>query len=802
MLATLLAILAIGAMGSWLYMQADDSLRSDLRTRQVTDITGLQATQVGRVATPKHTAELAALLRDSQGPVSIGGARCSMGGQIASPGSLHLDMRQMNDVLKLSPARREVTVESGITWRQLQSALDRKHLSVKIMQTYANFTVGGTLSVNAHGRYMGLGPVVMSVKRLKLVLADGRVVEASPTQERELFYGAIGGYGGVAVIAEATLEVTPNHKVERLTELMDASDYANYFRDTVRRDKDIVFHNADLHPPKFESVRAVSWQRTDKALTQEARLIPEGDTYVWTPRLVNQTVVVPFGHALRKHLLEPVFYAQDAVTWRNHEASYDVAEIEPADRRDHTYVLREYFLPVRNFDLFLAKMRAVFQSHHVEVVNVSIRHALPDPGTLLAWAREEVFAFVVYYRQGTDASAKEAVTLWSRALIDAALALQGTYYLPYQVQATPEQFARAYPRFPEFRALKRRVDPDYRFRNALWTHYIPPPADPAREAAAAHKAYAKPEGQSLLTVPEWYLVFNPEAYADHLEARRPADAFPFLASVQEYWSLYKRTLRLHEGIYPDNTEYLTMLRVIGVSTTAEYLVKAAYEATVGRLTRHLSSGQRTEEARLIAQAHRAYSDFIHQEPFYAFAYAPWVGKVWQGSTLGGPDLLRRTERKLAFTFEFGVKALYAQLIKWATESAYETPRETVRMLVRDEGDGSWRSLKGVRLITRLSEGRALVELPRWGGFTALLPKLLQRGLRLIEVAGNDDIALTVRARSPEALAGEGRQLLFDGPLAADKARRRVALFARVDQLHLTLEALAKQGAELEHIYDY
>jgi hypothetical protein len=35
-----------------------------------------------------------------------------------------------------------------------------------------------------------------------LVLADGSLVEASPTSEAEIFFGAIGGYGALGVITE------------------------------------------------------------------------------------------------------------------------------------------------------------------------------------------------------------------------------------------------------------------------------------------------------------------------------------------------------------------------------------------------------------------------------------------------------------------------------------------------------------------------------------------------------------------------------------------------------------------------
>ena len=90
----------------------------------------------------------------------------------------------------------------------------------------------------------------------------------------------------------------------------------------------------------------------------------------------------------------------------------------------------------------------------------------------MAWARTEVFAFVIYYKQGTSDAAREEVALWTRELIDAALDLSGSFYLPYQLQATQEQFLRAYPRAAEFLALKRRLDPTNKFRNELLDKYL------------------------------------------------------------------------------------------------------------------------------------------------------------------------------------------------------------------------------------------------------------------------------------------------------------------------------------------
>eukprot|EP01041_Mallomonas_annulata_P032006 gene32006-54418_t len=90
----------------------------------------------------------------------------------------------------------------------------------------------------------------------------------------------------------------------------------------------------------------------------------------------------------------------------------------------------------------------------------------------MAWAREEVFSWVLYFKQGTSAEAQEAVGLWTRALIDLALQHGGTYYLPYQRHATPAQFAAAYPQADQFRATKAVWDPAGRMRNMLWAQYL------------------------------------------------------------------------------------------------------------------------------------------------------------------------------------------------------------------------------------------------------------------------------------------------------------------------------------------
>lgn len=455
------------------FKNADATVIPHLKTgeRIVNDVTQLNPVLVQNVIAPVSGKELQDVLKNTPGPVSIGGGRFSMGGQTASHASTHIDMRRMNKVLEFSQKDRLIKVQAGMRWCDIQHYVDPYNLSVKIMQTYANFTVGGALSVNCHGRYIGLGPVILSVKSIDIVLANGELRHASRLENAELFFACIGCYNAVGVIAAAELELEENVAVKRVTKKMPVEDYLNYFFTSIRENKDVVFHNGDIYTPAYKNVRAVSWIKTQKKPTVKTRLMPLAASYPVERYFINAFSKNNFGKWRREYIIDPIVYAGKKIHWRNYEAGYDVAELEPLSRKNSTYVLQEYFVPVSNFDAFVPLMARVFNKHKVNVLNVSVRHAKADDGCLLAWARGEVFAFVVYYKQGTDDAAKNAVAEWTREMIDGVLSVDGSYYLPYQVHATKQQFYKAYPNAGRLFELKKKLDPEYKFRNVLWDTY-------------------------------------------------------------------------------------------------------------------------------------------------------------------------------------------------------------------------------------------------------------------------------------------------------------------------------------------
>ena len=785
----------------WLVIQisGDPDFAKTIENKRINDVTQLNPIHTNQVIRPRSIPEIKQAIMSSSGPISIGGGKYSMGGQTAFENSLHIDMRSFKQVIELDTIQKTIRVQPGISWRELQKVIDPYNLSVKIMQTYANFTVGGSVSVNCHGRYIGHGPIISSVKHLKILTASGELMEASRQQNQDVFNAAIGGYGGIGVIVEVTLQLDDNVKVERQLKKMKVADYRDFFDQHIKNNQEVVFQNGDLYPPDYSEINNVSWVKSTKPLTDPERLTASNESYFLERQLMKVISWGNTGKWFRKSLLDPLLYRPEKVVWRNKEASYDVLELEPSSRQEDTYVLQEYFIPVRNFETFIPKMKSIFQKYEVNVINVSLRHALTDQESYLSWAPEEVFAFVVYYKQSTADEAKEQVKEWTQEMTDAILSEDGSWYLPYQPHASPAQFNRGYPQADKYFALKNRLDPEQRFTNKLLDKYNPYAGNKLTQERKNISGYFRAEEQTILTVPEWYLVFNPKEYADYLESGDNPSDFPFYASIGEYWRLYDRSLKLASLAYPENEEYKTMLQVIGISVTMEYCAKLLYENSLGRLFSLFAEAHISHEEKVIIEAQRAYSNFIYHTAWYEFEFLPWIKKVWTNAETSESSLLRQWERSLLFTLEFSFKAFYAQLIDWAASSNYEPSVNNIYLIA--SANEPIREHKDLQIIKE-QEGKSILGITRWGAFTETLVALSAQDITIEEIAGNDEIVVSVLMDLGMSLNDHRPSFLYESRVVTDPAIKREVYLLPVKDLLPFIRQARSKGITIEHIYDY
>ena len=307
----------------------------------------------------------------------------------------------------------------------------------------------------------------------------------------------------------------------------------------------------------------------------------------------------------------------------------------------------------------------------------------------------------------------------------------------------------------------------------------------------------RPETQTWLTYPEWSIVYSAETYGRYLAAGNRPSGFGHWRQIAGFWSGLCAVNRASAAA-GGSGDYKVMLYTIGLSFSAEMIVKALYENTIGRLFEWIG-GHRSEDDRYNAAVWRTYGAFMHETPWYRFPFGQALSGLWR--TSGSGARLRHWERRFALSLEYGVKAGYAGLIGWASGATLGRDELTLRFVARAE-PGALRAVDPrLRPVARLGGGFTAVEAPRYAQFSDLMNRLAATPLELSEIAGNDDIFVTLLLPAAvRAPAGPGR--LFEIPLEDRPGWRRVGLSVKVVRLLPLLRATRAAGGELEHVYDY
>lgn len=141
------------------------------------------------------------------------------------------------------------------------------------------------------------------------------------------------------------------------------------------------------------------------------------------------------------------------------------------NRLRDTDILQEYFVTPARMPAFVDGLRDVVRRNGANLFNVTIRVVHKDTVTALPYAKQDMFGFVLYFNQHFNDAESRILEATTRDLIDVALGLNGTYYLPYQLFYTPQQLRRAYPEVDEFFASKRKYDPIGLFTNKFYETY-------------------------------------------------------------------------------------------------------------------------------------------------------------------------------------------------------------------------------------------------------------------------------------------------------------------------------------------
>ncbi|TXI92741.1 MAG: hypothetical protein E6Q34_06120 [Burkholderiaceae bacterium] len=306
--------------------------------------------------------------------------------------------------------------------------------------------------------------------------------------------------------------------------------------------------------------------------------------------------------------------------------------------------------------------------------------------------------------------------------------------------------------------------------------------------------------QTLLTFPEWFLVFSPHEYASFIAHERASD-FPFYGHIGQFWQSYRAVSKeaSAQNLNP-NPGYHLMVMVIGVSTTVEYALKSAYETLIGRLTEASASGP-TEEDHYAAKVARDYVDFIRIYPWYEYAYADKLKGLWHETSWSGNNMLRKWERKFALSTEYLAKMIYAKMIMLGTKSIYDAPLQMTGV-VTDKAPTIDPQLPHLKVLSQLESGQSVIVIPRYEAFTTYSRNLAKQGLNFEDIAGNREFILVSVLATKNWKPANNSRLLFSQVILTQPDQQRFALLVPVNQLATSLRDWDLAQVEVEHVFDY
>jgi FAD/FMN-containing dehydrogenase len=121
-------------------------------------------------------------------PITARGGGSDTSGAAIGSGILLVFTAHMNRILELDQKKQFVTVEPGVTYDKLEQTLHTHGLFLPPYPASMHYaTIGGGLANNAIGeKSVKYGPMGNYVERLRVVLANGELIETGPISKREL----------------------------------------------------------------------------------------------------------------------------------------------------------------------------------------------------------------------------------------------------------------------------------------------------------------------------------------------------------------------------------------------------------------------------------------------------------------------------------------------------------------------------------------------------------------------------------------------------------------------------------------
>ncbi|MFC9915081.1 D-arabinono-1,4-lactone oxidase [Streptomyces sp. NPDC059862] len=344
-----------------------------------------------------------------------------------------------------------VTVEAGTPLKRLNMALAREGLSLTNMGDIMEQTVSGATSTGTHGTGRESASIAAQIKALELVTADGSVLTCSEKENPEVFAAARIGLGALGIVTAITFAVEPIFLLTAREEPMSFDRVTSTFDELWAENEHFEFY-------WFPHTGNTNTKRNNRSAGPER---PVGQLKGWFEDefLSNGVFQVAnwVGRAAPATIPAIAQISSKALSARTYT---DIPYKVFTSPRRVRFIEMEYAVPREAVVETLRELKAMVDRSRLRIsFPVEVRTAPADDITLSTASGRDTAYIAVHMFQGTPYQA------YFTAAERIFTAHEGRPHWGKVHTRDAEYFARAYPRFGEFTALRDRLDPERRFQN-------------------------------------------------------------------------------------------------------------------------------------------------------------------------------------------------------------------------------------------------------------------------------------------------------------------------------------------------
>ena len=365
---------------------------------------------------------------------------------IACTDGVMVDLSRMTRLLAVEGD--EVTVQAGITIRELGPALATRGLALENQGDVDPQTLAGAICTATHGTGARFANISAQVVRLRLVTGGGAVVDLR--EGDDLLAGRV-SLGALGAIASVTVRCVPAFRIHRIDEPRPLDDVLARFDEHV----DANDHFELFVFPYTRTALTLTSQRTDRAPR------PPGAIQAFVRDVVLENAALELACRAGRALPGRIPAINRLVTRLMSRAEQlDASHRVYANRRSVRFTEMEYAIPRERVPEALERVLDLVERRRLPIgFPIELRLAAPDDALLsTAHGRPTGYIAVHQYRGMEFESYFRAV----EAIMDEYDGRPHWGKRHYQTAAT---LRPRYPGWDRFQAVRERLDPGRKFEN-------------------------------------------------------------------------------------------------------------------------------------------------------------------------------------------------------------------------------------------------------------------------------------------------------------------------------------------------